>query len=52
MTTTATVTLMPPRAGAGRIPEALHRLRATFATGKTRSIEWRLQQLRDMLSPA
>ncbi|HWJ05146.1 MAG TPA: aldehyde dehydrogenase family protein [Steroidobacteraceae bacterium] len=48
MTTTATVTLMPPRGGAARIPEALHRLRSTFATGKTRSIEWRLRQLREL----
>jgi aldehyde dehydrogenase (NAD+) len=30
------------------IPDALHRLRATFATGKTRPIEWRLQQLREL----
>lgn len=48
MTTTATVTLMPPRAGAARIPETLQRLRATFATGKTRSFEWRLRQLREL----
>jgi hypothetical protein len=28
------------------IPETVARLRATFATGRTRSIEWRKQQLK------
>ena len=27
------------------IPETVGRLRATFATGRTRSVEWRKQQL-------
>ena len=31
-----------------KIPETLARLRATFATGKTRPLEWRLQQLAEL----
>ena len=30
------------------IPAVLHRVRATFATGKTRPIEWRLHQLKEL----
>ena len=30
------------------IPDALQRLRATFATGKTRPVEWRLKQLGEL----
>jgi aldehyde dehydrogenase (NAD+) len=30
------------------IPDALHRLRATFASGKTHPIEWRLHQLGEL----
>ena len=30
------------------IPDALQRLRATFATGKTRPVEWRLHQLAEL----
>ena len=30
------------------IPDALQRLRATFAAGKTRPLEWRLQQLAEL----
>ena len=30
------------------IPDVLHRMRATFATGKTRPIEWRLHQLGEL----
>jgi aldehyde dehydrogenase (NAD+) len=30
------------------IPDALQRLRATFATGKTRPVEWRLKQLAEL----
>jgi aldehyde dehydrogenase (NAD+) len=58
MTTTATATAVPagepgmnvtPMTVPARpVPEVLQRLRATFATGKTRSIEWRQQQLREL----
>ena len=41
MATDASVTT-----GGTAIPDVLHRLRATFATGKTHPIEWRLRQLR------
>ncbi|HEX5651413.1 MAG TPA: aldehyde dehydrogenase family protein [Steroidobacteraceae bacterium] len=53
-TAAATLTTTPTAAGAGAttgrsgIPDALHRLRATFATGKTQPIEWRLQQLKEL----
>ena len=47
MSTTATVTTMPVQA-ASAIPETLRRLRATFATGKTHPLEWRLQQLSEL----
>jgi aldehyde dehydrogenase (NAD+) len=46
-TTTATVTTLT--GGTDRhIPATLQRLRATFATGKTHPIEWRLQQLGEL----
>ena len=32
----------------GPIPDTLHRLRSTFDSGKTRPIEWRLQQLDEL----
>jgi aldehyde dehydrogenase (NAD+) len=50
MSTPATVTPLAARAASASpsIPATLHRLRATFATGKTRPIEWRLQQLREL----
>ena len=47
MSTPATIMPLPTRSG-GQIPEALQRLRATFATGKTRPIEWRLRQLSEL----
>ncbi len=37
-----------PAASATNIPATLQRLRATFTTGKTRPIEWRLQQLGEL----
>ena len=37
-----------PTPSAPAIPDVLHRLRTTFATGKTHSIEWRLHQLREL----
>jgi aldehyde dehydrogenase (NAD+) len=50
LTTTPTTTATGAGATTGRsaIPDALHRLRATFATGKTRPIEWRLRQLKEL----
>jgi aldehyde dehydrogenase (NAD+) len=47
MNTTATVSTFPTRAVI-RIPDTLQRLRATFATGKTRPIEWRMHQLNEL----
>ncbi|HET7202413.1 MAG TPA: aldehyde dehydrogenase family protein [Steroidobacteraceae bacterium] len=38
----------PATAALPAIPAVLDRLRATFATGKTRSIEWRLHQLKEL----
>jgi aldehyde dehydrogenase (NAD+) len=50
MSTPATVTPFAARSAspATSIPATLQRLRATFATGKTHPIEWRLQQLREL----
>ncbi|MCE3285617.1 MAG: aldehyde dehydrogenase family protein [Steroidobacteraceae bacterium] len=48
-TTGATTTTgAGPTSRKSGIPEALHRLRATFATGKTHPIEWRLRQLKEL----
>lgn len=38
-----------PAASAPELTEAVSRLRATFASGRTRSIDWREQQLRAMV---
>jgi aldehyde dehydrogenase (NAD+) len=48
MNSTATVTAMP-LPGASRIPETLQRARATFVSGKTRPVEWRLHQLGELV---
>ena len=50
MSTPATVTPFAarPASTAPSIPATLHRLRATFATGKTHPIEWRIQQLTEL----
>src|SRR5512139_1063516 len=47
MSTPATIMPLPTRSG-GQIPDALQRLRATFALGKTRPLEWRLHQLSEL----
>ena len=52
VTTTNSTVIAPPPAPVGStpssIPAVLHRLRATFASGKTHPIEWRRQQLKEL----
>ena len=48
MTTESVAPTQPPAAAASDIAETVARLRRTFATGRTRNVEWRQDQLRKL----